>query len=142
MAKATFLNKTTLKVVEVADERTPMEFVQAAERYYKMSGIDTIVSPEEGYYLIKDRKAIKNVLLVVYNGCAEHVYEDNKKLVKQLPYYAVAYGLISDIYRTWSQVKKSIDGVKNARYKKFYSLEVAKQWMKENGAPLRAYDKY
>lgn len=142
MAKATFLNTTTLKVVEAVDERTPMEFVQSAEQYYKMSGIDTIVSPEEGYYLIKDRKATKNVLLVAYNGCAEHTYEDNKKLVKQLPYYAVAHGLIPDIYRTWSQAKKSIDGVKNARYKKFYSLEVAKQWMEENGAPLRAYDKY
>lgn len=95
MAKATFLNTTTLKVVEAADERLPMEFVQAAEQYYKMSGIETIISPEEGYYLIKDRKA-----------------------------------------------KKSIDGVKTVKYKKFYSLEVAKQWMEENGAPLRAYDKY
>lgn len=142
MAKATFLNITTLKVIEAADERTPMEFIQAAEQYYKMSDIDIITYPEEGYYLIKDRKAIKNVLLVVYNGCADHIYENNKKLVKQLPYYAVANGLMPGIYRTWSQTKKSIDGVKNARYKKFYSLEVAKQWMEENGAPLRAYDKY
>lgn len=109
MAKATFLNTATLKIIEASDSRTPMEFVQAAEQYYKMSGIDTIVSPEEGYYLIKDRKATKNILLVVYNGCAEHVYEDNKKLVKQLPYYAVAYGLIPDIFRTWSQ---AMDGRK------------------------------
>lgn len=142
MAKATFLNTTTLKVVEASDSRTPMEFVQAAEQYYKMSSIDIITCPEEGYYLIKDRKAIKNVLLVVHNGCADHVYDSNKKLVKQLPYYAIACGLVPDIFRTWSQAKKSIDGVKNAKYKKFFSLEVAKQWMEENGAPLRAYDKY
>lgn len=142
MAKATFLNTTTLKIIEATDSRTPMEFVQAAEQYYKMSGIDTIICPEDGYYLIKDRKGKKNVILVVHNGCADHIYENNKKLVKQLPYYAVAHGLMPDIFRTWSQAKKSIDGVKNARYKKFYSLEVAKQWMEENGAPLRAYDKY
>lgn len=142
MAKATFLNTATLKIIEAADSRTPFEFVQAAEQYYKMSGIDIVTCPEEGYYLIKDRKGKKNIILVVHNGCADHIYESNKRLVKQLPYYAVANGLIPDIYRTWSQAKKSIDGVKNARYKKFYSLEVAKQWMEENGAPLRAYDKY
>lgn len=142
MAKATFLNTTTLKVLEASDSRTPMEFVQAAEQYYKMSGVDTIVYPEDGYYLIRDRKSKNNILLVMHNGCTDCVYESNKKLVNQLPYYAVAHGLMPGIYRTWSQAKKSIDGVKNARYKKFYSLEVAKQWMEENGAPLRAYDKY
>ena len=30
MAKATFLNTTTLKIIEATDSRTPMEFVQAA----------------------------------------------------------------------------------------------------------------
>lgn len=141
MCKLTFLNIETLKVVEAVDNRTAKDIVQAAQAYYKKNMVHTRVCPEDGFYMIKERES-KNTLLVVEYGCDNHVYEDYKQLVHQLPYYAVANGFMCGIFRTWEQAKDCVEGFRNRKYKKFFSLESAKQFMVENNAPLVSYDKY
>lgn len=141
MTKLTFLNIETLEVVEAVDNRTAKEIVQAAQAYYKKNMVSTRICPEDGFYMLKERES-KNTLLVVEDGCDNHVYEAYKKLVHQLPYYAVAHGFMCGIFRTWEQAKDCVEGFRNRKYKKFFSLESAKQFMVENNAPLVSYDKY
>ncbi len=139
MTKLTFLNIETLEVVEAVDSRTAKEIVQAAQAYYKKNMVSTRICPEDGFYMLKERES-KNTLLAVEDGCDNHVYEAYKKLVHQLPYYAVAHGFMCGIFRTWEQAKDCVEGCRNKRHKKFFSLEAAVQFMKENDAPLRAYE--
>lgn len=141
MTNLTFLNIETLKVIEAVDNRTAKEIIEAAQAYYKKNMISTRVCPEDGFYMIKERES-KNTLLVVANGCDNHVYESYKQLVHQLPYYAVAHGFMCGIFRTWEQAKDCVEGCSNKKYKKFYGLEAAITFMKENDAPLRAYERF
>lgn len=141
MTKLTFLNIQTLKVIEAVDNRTAKEIVQAAQAYYKKNMVSTRICPEDGFYMLKERES-KNTLLVVEDGCDKHVYESYKQLVHQLPYYAVANGFMCGIFRTWEQAKDCVEGARNRKYKKFFGLEAAVQFMKENDAPLRAYERF
>ena len=45
-------------------------------------------------------------------------------------YYVVWEGLEKGIFNSWDKCKKSIQGVKNAKYKSFDSLEVAEKAFK------------
>ena len=47
-------------------------------------------------------------------------------------YYVVWEGLEKGIFKSWDKCKKSIQGVKNAKYKSFDSLEVAEKAFKES----------
>lgn len=140
MTNLTFLNIETLKVIEAVDnKRTAKEIVEAAQAYYKKNMVSTRVCPEDGFYIIKERES-KNTLLVIECGCDKAVYDGYKQLVYQLPYYAVAHGFMCGIFRTWEQAKDCVEGCSNKKYKKFFGLEAAIQFMKENDAPLKAYD--
>ena len=139
MTNLTFLNIKTLEVVEAVDNRAAKEIVKAAQAYYKKNMISIRVCPEDGFYMIKERES-KNTLLVVECGCDKAVYEGYKQLVHQLPYYAVAHGFACGIFRTWIQAKDCVEGASNRKYKKFFGLEAAIQFMRENDAPLKAYD--
>lgn len=49
-----------------------------------------------------------------------------------LPYYAVRKGRRIGIFRTWEETKKYVTGYNGAQYKKFTTLDEAKEFMKGN----------
>jgi len=54
-------------------------------------------------------------------------------------YYAVAVGVKKGIYNSWDECKENIENFPNARYKKFASLEEAKEFIEENSNVLFVY---
>jgi ribonuclease HI len=51
-------------------------------------------------------------------------------------FYAVAVGKIPGIYKTWDECKAQVTGIKNAKYKKFSTLQEAEHFVKTLGSPL------
>lgn len=51
-------------------------------------------------------------------------------------YYAVAVGKVKGIYTTWEECKKMVDGVVNAKFKKFATREEAERFLKQGAAPV------
>lgn len=51
-------------------------------------------------------------------------------------YYAVAIGKVKGIYTTWDDCKKMVDGVVNAKYKKFETRAEAERFLKDGVAPI------
>jgi ribonuclease HI len=53
-------------------------------------------------------------------------------------FYAVAVGRVPGVYRTWEEAKAQVEGIKNARYKKFQSEQEAKDFVNGGASPILA----
>ena len=93
-------------------------------------------------YFVQERECKNILMLATEEGYSKQDLKAIADKIMSLPYYAVARGYVPGIFRTWSQAKDSVDGYNNRKYKKFFGLEAARQFMVENSAPLVAYDKY
>lgn len=51
-------------------------------------------------------------------------------------YYAVAIGKVKGIYTSWDDCKKMVDGVVNAKYRKFPTRAEAEAFVKQGAAPI------
>lgn len=142
MTNLTFLNISNLKIIDAIDkERDVKTIAEAAKGYYASAGIHTRLQTHVDSICYLQERACKNILLVAYDeSCNKKDLEFLLQQVKRLPYYAVVRGFKPGIYRTWEQCKLSVEGYNTHKYKKFYSLESAIEYMKENGAPLVTYD--
>lgn len=54
----------------------------------------------------------------------------------KVQYYAVAIGKVKGIYTSWEECKKMVDGVVNAKFKKFGTREEAERFLKQGAAPV------
>lgn len=54
----------------------------------------------------------------------------------KVQYYAVAIGKVKGIYTSWEECKKMVDGVLNAKFKKFGTREDAERFLKQGAAPV------
>lgn len=56
---------------------------------------------------------------------------------ENMSYYAVARGRVKGIFQEWHMCDSSVRSFKGARYKKFNSRELAKEFLKENGVNVK-----
>lgn len=57
------------------------------------------------------------------------------RLVRAMPFYAVAKGKKPGIYKTWPECESQVKGFQGASFKKFSTLTEAKAFCKERGGP-------
>lgn len=55
---------------------------------------------------------------------------------KKQSFYAVAVGKVKGIYGTWEECKQMVDGIANAKYKKFGTREEAERFLRDGAAPI------
>lgn len=140
MTTTIYLNLETLVIEKKESVRDHMDLLTSAQKYYAKKGIRTMLGRRGNVYFVQERECKNILMLATEEGYSKQDLEIVKERIMSLPYYAVARGYMPGVYRTWSQTKDSVDGFTGRKYKKFFGLEAAIQFMIDNGAPLVSYD--
>lgn len=142
MTTLVYLDIDTLEIETKESVRNHMDLLKSSQHYYAKKGIRTMLGRRGNVFFVQERECKNILLLVTEEGYTKQDLNIVKERITSLPYYAVARGYVPGIFRTWSQTKDSVDGYNSRKYKKFFSLEAARQFMVDNNAPLVSYDKY
>ncbi len=142
MTTTIYLDLETLVIEQRESTRDYMDLLKSAQGYYAKKGIRTMLGRKGNVYFVQERECRNILMLATEDGYSKQDFKAIADRIMSLPYYAVARGYMPGVFRTWSQTKDSVDGYNSRRYKKFFGLEAAIQFMVDNNAPLVSYDKY
>lgn len=154
------LNNNQFKKVVTTSERSADTFCRDATEYYKHNSIETVwVENEDNPDFFEVRSCRNGKTMAIagpeqnqlfwrkHTSIKKDVEEANgvpQKPVKQKHlFYAVISKEFTGYVRLWATCEKFVKGKKGGvKYKGFSSLEAAAVWMRENGAPNTAYQRY
>lgn len=154
------LNNNQFKKVVTTSERSADTFCRDATEYYKHNSIETVWVENEDNPDFFEVRSCRNGKTMAISGPEQNqlfwrkhtsikkdVEEANgvpQKPAKQKHlFYAVISKEFTGYVRLWATCEKFVKGKKGGvKYKGFSSLEAAAVWMRENGAPNTAYQRY
>lgn len=154
------LNNNQFKKVVTTSERAADTFCKDATEYYKHNSIETVwVENEDNPDFFEVRSCRNGKTMAIagpeqnqlfwrkHTSIKKDVEEANgvpQKPAKQKHlFYAVISKEFTGYVRLWATCEKFVKGKKGGvKYKGFSSLEAAAVWMRENGAPNTAYQRY
>ena len=154
------LNNNQFKKVVTTSERSADTFCRDATEYYKHNSIETVWVENEynpDFFEVRSCRNGKTMAIAgpeqnqlfwrKHTSIKKDVEEANgvpQKPAKQKHlFYAVISKEFTGYVRLWATCEKFVKGKKGGvKYKGFSSLEAAAVWMRENGAPNTAYQRY
>lgn len=154
------LNNNQFKKVVTTSERAADVFCSDAVAYYKRNNIETVYVENEDnpdFFEVRSCRNGKTMAIAgpeqnqlfwrKHTSIKKDVEEANgvpQKPAKQKHlFYAVISKEFTGYVRLWATCEKFVKGKKGGvKYKGFSSLEAAAVWMRENGAPNIAYQRY
>lgn len=140
MTTLVYLDLETLVIEQKESTRDHMDLIKSAQSYYAKKGIRTMLGRLNNVFFVQERECKNILMLATEDGYTKQDLKVVTDKIMSLPYYAVARGYMSGVFRTWSQCKDSTDGYTGRKYKKFAGREAAIQFMIDNNATLVSYD--